>query len=396
MLGVVVRTISVWFLVCAFEPLGTTELHLSGYYENAFQAEYTRDEKEALLDASKLRLDFSAGGGEDELEFQGNINVIAFHVPIAINIRRYLPDSAVEELTAVGISDINETFGLGVSHDRVFLDNAFLSWQNGAYRIRAGKQQLSWGSGYSYNPTDLFHQKDMLDPTYEKEGVAGVRLDRQWGVGNELTAIWVINNNFETSGFAARMATHLAAGYDVAVSVHQIEDTTSVVLDSRSSHRQQRRALGLELSGSLLGLGLWAEGNYNHMEVEDGFVRVIAGLDYTFAGGLYVMTEGLFNGRGETAPPYPLEDWLAGIAFGEPVGRSMILTGLKHDLSALVSGSLYCFSGLDGGFMINPRVDWSIAQNADVTVFGAATLGDNDSQFPSGLVSLVARATVYF
>lgn len=389
-------TLSGCAFFCVFDPLGATELHLSGYYENTFQAEYTIDEEEALLDASKLRLDFSAGGTGNELEFQGNINVIAFHGPVAIDIRRYLPDSAVEELTAAGIADINETFGLIVPNDRVFLDNAFLSWRDGSYRIRAGKQQLSWGPGYSYNPTDLFHRKDMLDPTYEKEGVVAVRVDRQWGVGNEITAIWAINDDFETSGYAVRMATHLPLGYDMALTFHQIEDTTRVVLDSMDSPGQRRRALGLELSGSLLGLGLWAEGNYNQMKVEDGFVRVIAGLDYTFASGLYVMTEGLLNGRGETGPPYPVEDWLAGIAFGEPVGQSMILTGIKHDLSALVSGSLYCFSGVDGGFMINPRVDWSIAQNADITVFGAATFGDKDSQFPSGLLSLVARATVYF
>jgi hypothetical protein len=378
------------------EPLDAMELELSGYYENTFQAEHTRGEQELLVDASKLRLEFSAGGSAGELEFLGNLNAIAFHAPVSIDIRRYLPASAAEELSPRDSIASRETFSLTTLDDRVFLDNAFLSWQKGPYRVRAGKQQFSWGPGYSYNPTDLFHRKDLLDPAYEKEGVVGLRLDRFWGIGNEITAIWAANDQFETSGYALRVATHLPVGYDLALTLHQVEDTTRVDLESRSQLAQRRRAAGLEMSGSLLGLGFWIEGNYNQMEIDDEFLRVIAGIDYTFTNGLYVMTEGLFNERGETGPPYPVEDWLAWMAFGEPVGRSMILVGTRDHLSALVSGSFYCFAGLDGGFMINPRLDLSVARNADLTIFGATTVGDRESQFPSGLVSIVARASVYF
>jgi len=366
------------------------QVELGGYYENTFQGDYTKELGEAIVNASKLRLDFSAGGLQDDVEFKGNINIVAYHGPVSFDVRHYLPEAVA---AALGDSATSIRF----PEERFYLDNAFLTWRKASCRLRAGKQQLSWGPGYSFNPTDLFHRKDMLDPSYEKEGVTALRFDRQWGVGNDIAVIAALNDNLVSSGYGLRIGSHIQAiGYDIALTLHQIEDSVSVDPATLSNQKQLRRALGLEFSGGFLGLGIWFEGNYNWMESENDFVRAVAGLDYTLRNGLYLIMEGLLNGRGETNTPYPDEDWLANIAYGEPVGRSWVLAGIRHDLSELLSGSIYTFSGSDGGFMVNPRLDYSLAQNADLTVFGAVTLGKDDSQFPPGLFSLVARATVYF
>jgi len=72
------------------------------------------------------------------------------------------------------------------------------------------------------------------------------------------------------------------------------------------------------------------------------------------------------------------------------------LSGLRQDISELTSGSMYLFASPDGSLMVNPRLDISIAQNADLVVFGGVTVGNESGSFPSGLYSLIARATVYF
>ena len=57
---------------------------------------------------------------------------------------------------------------------------------------------------------------------------------------------------------------------------------------------------------------------------------------------------------------------------------------------------LYFFATPDGSFVLNPRLDVSIAQNADLVIFGGYTMGKDEGAFPPGYLSLVARATVWF
>ena len=161
-------------------------IDLSGYYENTLMPEYSDRAEDHLLDASKLRLDFSTGGGDDNLEFRGNVNFIAYHSDIILDVTPYLPESIADSLHEREIPA-----EIRLDRSRIFLDNAYLTWRIGQLRLRAGRQQLSWGPAYSFNPTDLFHKKDLFDPTYEKEGVTALRLDYRWGVGGQVALVTV-------------------------------------------------------------------------------------------------------------------------------------------------------------------------------------------------------------
>ena len=259
-------------------PVGA-QVEISGYYENTLQVEYGDETDELLLDTSKLRLDFEAGGGEDELLFTGNINGITRHTAAKLDVSSYLPETVAAELESVGIGTI-----WPFPKDRIYIDNAYLEWNTGGIRLRAGKQQLSWGPGYGFNPTDLFHRKDILDPTYEKEGVTAFRADYFRGIGGQFSVIGVPGDDWESGGYALRLGTHLEGiGYDIALTLHQVQDTLTVDPVSFTVRKQKRRAVGFETSGTALGLGVWFEGNYNHMESEDDFIRFITGIDYTLS-----------------------------------------------------------------------------------------------------------------
>ena len=367
-------------------------IDLTGYYENTLMPEYSDRAEERLIDASKLRLEFATGGADNELEFKGNVNFIAYHSDITIDVSPYLPEAIADSLEVQ-----KDTVEIHFDRSRIFLDNAYLTWRFWSMRLRAGRQQLTWGPAYSFNPTDLFHRKEMLDPTYEKEGVTALRVDYRWGVGGQLAAIMAPAERFNQAGYALRTATHIGAiGYDVALTLHQVEDATSLDPDSLEPVYQRRRAVGMDFSGGLLGLGFWFEGNYNEMETESDFIRFITGFDYTLENGLYMIFEGLYDGRAGAEKPYGVKDWLENIYFAEPVSRYRFMAGLRKDLTDLTTGSIYYFGGMDGTFVLNPRLDASIAQNADLTLFGAATFGDKDGQFPPGNYAVTARVTVYF
>ena len=199
-------------------PCYVAALDISGYYENTLVPEYSDDLNEHILDISKLRLDFSSGSGSNELQFKANINLIELHAGAKYDLTPYLPASVADTLAAWDIPA-----EMTLSQSRIFLDNAYLSWKIGSVSLRLGRQQLSWGPAYSFNPTDLFHKKELLDPTYEKEGVTALRLDYRWGIGGQLAGIIVPGAKLDRSGYAVRLATHIhSIGYDLALTAHQV------------------------------------------------------------------------------------------------------------------------------------------------------------------------------
>lgn len=378
-------------LLITFKPAYGQDLGIAGYYEHTLQVDYQKEIKEILMDASKLRLDFSSSSAEG-LSFNGNLNFIVYHSAVRRDISPFLPPSVSSELQQAEFPTV-----VYLPDEHFYLDNAYLSWQLGDVRLRAGKQQLSWGPAYSFNPTDLFHKKNQFDPTYEKEGVTALRLDYRWGFGGQFVLIAAPGDNFGDTGYALRLGTHLEAiGYDLALTIHSVTDSTALDPDSWSPYTQLRRAVGLEFSGEFLGLGLWFEGNYNAMEVEENFSRMAFGTDYTLDSGLYLMAEALYNGRAESDTPYPVHDWLAYIMYGEPVGPWWYLVGVSNSLTDLSTWSCYFFGTSDGSLVLNPRLDISIGQNADMVVYGGFTFGDEEGAFPPGLASMVTRITVWF
>ncbi|MBD3236464.1 MAG: hypothetical protein GF330_07160 [Candidatus Eisenbacteria bacterium] len=366
---------------------------LSGYFEQMLQVDYGPDVAgETLIDYSKLRIDLTAGSGENRFAFRGNLNAMQYHTRTGYDLALYLPEERAQELRRAG-----GPTRLPLPENRIYLDNAWLTWDGTPLRLRLGKQQLSWGPGHAFNPTDLFHEKNLIDPTYEKEGVAALRLDAHWGIGGQASLIMAPGATFRHSGYAVRLATYLGGlGYDLALTAHHVRDSTAVDPATLLRQEQRRDALGLELSGPLLGLGCWLEGNYNWMEAEPDFARAIGGCDYTLENGLHVMIEALVDLRGRRDAPYPLRDWLASLLCGEPIGRGWVMSGADADLSSLLRGSLYVFGAYDGSILVNPRLQWWVAQNAQLEFFGALTAGNENGAFPPGLYSIYARANVYF
>lgn len=58
------------------------------------------------------------------------------------------------------------------------------------FYVRAGRQKIQSGTGYAYNPTDLFNRRVPLDPTYEADGFDAVAVGWQFSptTGLELLA----------------------------------------------------------------------------------------------------------------------------------------------------------------------------------------------------------------
>ena len=96
------------------------------------------------------------------------------------------------------------------------------------------------------------------------------------------------------------------------------------------------------------------------------------------------------------AQPFELDQQAFAQVDAADAGGMKVLDDGK-DIGDLTMGSLYIFATPDGSWVLNPRLDISIAQNADLVLFGGLTFGkEKEAAFPSGFASVVARATVWF
>jgi len=382
-----VRRVFFLALLAAAGALADESLNLGGYFEQSADILYSEKIDELILHRSKLRLDFRAGGGEDQLAFRGNLDIQKYFGPTKFPVAYLLPPIALDAWESMGLPE-----AMPLDAERIWLDNAWIDWNRGDSRLRLGKQQLGWGPGYAFNPTDLFHRKDIVDPDYEKEGVMALRWDRFWGVGGRASVVVAPREELKHYGLALRLAEHVA-GADIALSAHAVTDSS----DARGIVRfQDRYALGLELSGEISEFGFWLEGNRNWMEKESDFTRLVAGLDYSFAGGGSMLLEGFYNGRTEGGPPYAPAEWTRYLSSGEPVGEGWLMAGWRAVPTPLSELSVFAFRAWDGSLLLSPRLDVWIAQNAMASLIGEAALGEAEGSFPDGLFGLTGRVTVSF
>ena len=100
----------------------------------------------------------------------------------------------------------------------------YSSYYSKHFNLRIGKQQLPWGSGYIWNPTNIFHIKNPLDPTYELTGVNAIKAELLFGQEGMLTGIYSVNNNFKNSVYAIKLKNYLL-GFDVSASYVYYEYT---------------------------------------------------------------------------------------------------------------------------------------------------------------------------
>jgi len=290
--------------------------------------------------------------------------------------------------------------------NEIYLENAFLSAQVGRFRVRVGKQPMRFGSGYLWNPSDPFNVIDMLDPSYEKQGVTSLRMQLHLPHEILLEAYllpdpFVTKPRFEDSAAAARvraafgqfvLAAHYALMKDTAAVDPLAMDPDEFVLRSR------RHLVGLEFVGEVGGVGFWLEGAYNRMPRDDWddddlefigqawWFEALAGVSYTFPGGFTAMAEYLYNGRGDNDPSdVSLWQWFA---YLEQRLRYLNQHQLAVTLQLPISRA-FTTVGLTGivtpaspGFVLNPSVQFSWSQHLTVMVYGAISYAkDPDAEF---------------
>ena len=354
---------------------------VNGYLEHEFSVSRSRG-RWTQLDYDRLRGDLVARGGSG-VRIEAAAVWQLYRGDTRVRLRDHVPASLAVLLDTVSV----------VVEDRHYLNHAYVVLSPGGVEITAGRQYLTWGAAWAFNPTELFRPKDLFEPTYEREGVGAVSARVPLGTLSDVLVAYVPDGPFRTSGKVLRARHHLA-GFDVSALAAALYEAPAVLPTSAPT---RRLVLGGDFSGELLGLGVWAEGTWNEF-AGDEWAEATLGGNYTLSDRTLLLVEGYFNGRGRWGDPYPAAAWLARLAgerrsLGRVVGYVSASRPVREvwrlGLGALVNPG-------DGSVALVPSASWEFAEDVELTANGLVSVGTDGTEFGHGGVGGFVRGRVYF
>ena len=374
--------------------LSAQEVDIFGYFEPQFTVIYL-DQNYYQLQSNKLRVDLKSNPDEN-IEFGANFDWLVYHGKREWSFWDFIPKEVTSSVDPYRKARYRFTYD-----DRSFLDNAYLRFTCPSFDLMVGKQQISLGTGYAWNPTDIFNVKDLTDPIYEQPGHNAVRIDWPLRNGFGIMALYSPESVWENSGKLLRLKGRWRH-FDFSVIGSETEwtltDYNYPYYNLASFHR--RRLLGGDCVGELLGLGVWAEGAYNFVKDSKDFWELVVGGDYTFDSELYLMLEFYHHSLAKSDyRQYDLNDWLRFFHQEQKsITRDQVCWLAQYPLTDLLKiGGSALISLSDGSIAFIPTVLYSLHENLELTLIGNINVGKEGKAYGSNQGhSLLLRSRVYF
>ncbi len=374
------------------------DLDLFGYYEPQYTGIHAAGSYRQLM-SNRFRLDLKSTAVKN-VEVGADLVGLLYYGTTTWDLLDFLPGAVADSVP----ESLRPLYVLPFA-DRCYAGDVYARLAFRRVAITVGKQQLSFGTGYFANPTDVFNAKDAFDPTYEQPGHNAVRLDVQpW---NRVSVVGLLGPGADWKWTTKLVRVKAGAGrFDFSVAgaefPHTATDFTTV--DTMTGWFTQttgrRRMAGADVVGQVWELGLWAEGGWFMPEAGDGHYELIAGIDHTLDCGLYLMAEYHRNtAAGADWEGYGLNDWIRYL-LGESrtMARNQAYLLARYGATELVGVGLSAIASIDDGSVaLVPMVDWNLFENVDLTLMGNILLGGAGRAYGSTLGSGgILRCRVWF
>lgn len=257
----------------------------------------------------------------------------------------------------------------------------------GQVDITLGRQAITFGKAYFFNPLDVFLPFDprQFDREY-KAGVDGLRVDVYLGDFSGLTLVAVAGRELDWQNRPVDGEATLAADwYGSALLVRGYTTLAGWDLAVQGGKVYGGWQLGGALTGELGPLSvraeaayLWADGRRPlppplSGDIIQDHLTLVLGLGHRWANSLTLEAEYLFNGAGD---PDHLEAAMARVNAGAALqmGRHLLGATLSYEITPLVLGRLVMLYSLsDHSCLWQPILTISVAD--DVEMLAGASLG---------------------
>ncbi|MFC1557110.1 hypothetical protein ACFL4Q_00715 [candidate division KSB1 bacterium] len=362
-----------------------------GYFEPQITGFIVND-RFMQMGSNKLRIDLETAVS-DRITFKANFDYITYHG----NRTFCYMDFVIPDISSPVPDALKEFYSLRFE-DETFLDNAYLMIAFDRFDLTIGKQQVSPGTGYAWNPTDLFNIKNVIDPTYEQSGNNGVRIDLPLNYRNSLMLFYSPEEDFTRSGKYARFKTRIGH-FDLSLIGGERQWPLSNYYTLVSQY-ERRRTVGADIAGEVLGIGVWCEAAQNNKELSENYFEGVFGIDYTFENQLYLLSEYYRNDQGKSDyRTFDLTDWMRSFtAETKSIARDQWYLFSSFPATDLLTAGASVIGSLnDRSFAFVPTVIYNLDNNLDVTLFFNIYAGSKGKTYSSQLGNGgLLRARYYF
>ena len=264
-----------------------------------------------------------------------------------------------------------------------------LSWAD----ITVGRQAITFGKAYFWNPLDIFLPFDprQFDRDY-KAGVDALRVDIPLGSFTGINLVTVAGRELDSSGKFIDDGNLNASWYGSALLGRVFTTLKGWDLALQGGKIYGGYQLGTGLVGEIGPIEARAEASYFWAQdseplpaplqgdlVKDAFTAVI-GFGHRFDNTLTVEIEYFFNGASESND---LDESFVRSRSGSSLQMSQHLSGLlvSYEFLPIITGQLIAlYSWEDPSGQIQPILTWSPSDNTEVLVGASINFGDRPEQ----------------
>ena len=248
------------------------------------------------------------------------------------------------------------------------LYRASLDYQTKFFNVEIGRQQISWGVGYFFTPTDIFNsfQSTQLELD-ERDGVDALNFTTKSISGTKAQFVYTPRGKrLHPQRFMGRIS-HDILGYETGVLggfVHR--DFVS----------------GFDVRGNLKDSAVRSELLYTHTREDKDFVQFTANADYNFPHNVYGMLEYHFNGLGKFHRRDYQDDRLIQNQIAQ-LAKNYLAAIIGHDFipSILRLEGRTIFNLTDQSIFLRPELQYSLTTNTLLTAGAHLFFGAKENEF---------------
>lgn len=264
------------------------------------------------------------------------------------------------------------------------LDRLVLAAQPAWGTAAIGRQALTWGNGLVFNPMDLFNPFRPTDMERDyKIGADMALLQVQGEKIDDIQMVYVPRRNPRTGAVSGEQSS-------LAGKLHHAFESFEVDLMAGLHYNDTVAGFGATrtVGGAVWRFDLtWTR--LNDREADNDFFTGVTNLDYAWTWGgknVYGLLEYYYNGLGKSdyEDAFSDPDMLARLGRGElfTLGRNYLAGQLQYEIHPLVILSLAVINNLaDPSGTVQPRIEWSAAQNVQVVFNGTAYYGREGTEY---------------
>jgi|GEM_PF-1462000 len=282
------------------------------------------------------------------------------------------------------------------------LDRALVKLYFRSFDLFIGRQTIGWGTGYAWNPTDIWNRKNPADPTAPKSGVNALRAEIPLGSNAGVSLVISPGSGIDQTSAGGRVKWNLA-GYDLSLSLGRMHTDDDALMGL-----PEKLFFGCDMAGQIGEIGVFAEAaivkqrydNERYLSRERIYAQTDAGCYYTFENGLYVMAEYYFNRLGADSPgDYDLRSLLH-LLNGDMagLGRHYGFAGFTKELFDYWNLSFNVLGNItDRSVMLLPSMEYVHSENISVTLGGNIGIGDERrTEFGGPYSNVMLTVTGFF